>query len=154
MLADIAAEMLNTARKRFNGADNVSYELLDYTSVLPKGNFDVMISALSIHHLEDKDKAELFARIYDTLPEGGLFVNYDQFCAGEPIMNEWFDLYWENSLPESGLTEHDIELWRERRKLDKECSVEEETQMLRRCGFKTVKCVYSYQKFSVIIAVR
>ena len=41
-----------------------------------------------------------------------------------------------------------------RRKLDKECSVEAEIQMLNRCGFSEVKCIYSYHKFSVIIAVK
>ena len=32
----------------------------------------------------------------------------------------------------SGLTEHDIELWKERKKLDRECSVDEEITMLRK----------------------
>lgn len=81
-------------------------------------------------------------------------MNYDQFCAGQAGMDGWFDFYWESQLAESGLTEHDIALWKERRKLDRECSVEEETEMLCKCGFKTVKCVYSYQKFSVIAAIK
>ena len=54
----------------------------------------------------------------------------------------------------SGLTEHDIELWKERKKLDRECSVDEEITMLRKSNFKTIKCVYSYQKFSVIVAIK
>lgn len=154
LLVDIADEMLNVARKRFAGAGNVSFRLTDFTEELPKGRFDVVASALSVHHLEDPEKSKLFAGIYNILPEGGLFVNYDQFCAGEPVMNKWFDSCWENSLPQRGLTEHDIELWRERRRLDRECSVEDEIEMLRGCGFKTVKCVYSYQKFSVIAVIR
>ena len=154
VLVDIADEMLNIARKRFESANNVSYQILDYSKSLPDTDFDVIISALSIHHLEDKDKAELFQRIYNKLPIGGLFVNYDQFCAGQTEMNEWFDKYWESQLADSGLTANDIELWKERRKLDKECSVEQETEMLKKCNFKTIKCVYSHQKFSVIIAIK
>lgn len=87
MLVDIADEMLNIARKRFEGAKNVSYQILDYSKTLPEADFDVMISALSIHHLEDAGKTELFRRIYNKLPVGGLFVNYDQFCAGQAEMN-------------------------------------------------------------------
>lgn len=154
VLVDIAAEMLNIARKRFESANNVSYQILDYSKSLPDTDFDAIISALSVHHLEDKDKAALFQRIYNKLPNGGLFVNYDQFCAGQTDINEWFDKYWENQLTDSGLTANDIELWKERRKLDKECSVEQETEMLKECNFKTVKCVYSYQKFSVVIAIK
>lgn len=54
----------------------------------------------------------------------------------------------------SGLTEEDIALWRERQKLDRECSVEQEETMLRECGFQTVQCVYSCQKFSVLAAIK
>ncbi len=154
VLVDIADEMLDVARKRFANIDSVSYEVLDYSKEFPDKEFDVIISALSIHHLENKDKQKLFTRIYDKLPKGGVFVNYDQFCAGNEKMDKWFNSYWENRLSKSGLNEHDIKLWQERRKLDKECSFEEETQMLFNSKFETVKCVYSYQKFSVIVAIK
>lgn len=60
--------------------------------------------------------------------------------------------YWESQLYNSGLTDRDIELWKERRKLDKECSAEKEMAMLRDCQFTDVQCIYSYHKFSVIVA--
>ena len=154
VLVDIADEMLNVARKRFDGISSISYQVLDYSKELPSGDFDVIASALSIHHLENEDKQKLFAQIYDKLPNGSLFVNYDQFCSGYPEISKWFNSYWESQLATSGLSEHDIELWRERQKLDRECSAEEEIEMLRKSGFNTVECVYSYQKFSVIVAVK
>ena len=154
VLVDIADDMLNVARKRFDGIENISYQAMDYSENLPDVIFDTVISALSIHHLEDRDKIKLFSRIYDSLPDKGLFVNYDQFCAGQPEMNHWFNSFWESQLANSGLTEQDIELWRERRKLDRECSIEQEADMLIKCGFKMVKCIYSYQKFSVVVAMK
>ena len=154
VLVDIADEMLDVARKRFKGMDRVTFQVLDYARELPGGSFDVVASALSIHHLEDADKPQLFARIYDLLPSGGLFINYDQFCAEQPEMDRWINSYWENQLLHSGLTDHDIALWRERKKLDHECSVEQEIAMLNACGFKAVSCVYSCQKFSVIAAIK
>lgn len=154
VLVDIAEDMLEISKKRFSGLDNISHHVMDYTKRFPQGRFDTIISALSIHHLEDKEKAELFARIYESLPSGGIFVNYDQFCAGTSAMNRWFDSYWEKQLYNNGLTDRDIALWKERRKLDNECSVEKEVEMLHQCTFSDVKCVYSYHKFSVIIAVK
>ena len=152
VLVDIADEMLNIARKRFDGIQNVSYQVGNYIHKFPDTIFDMVISALSIHHLEDDEKMKLFAKIYDRLPSGGLFVNYDQFCAGQSELDHWYNTYWESQLLSSELTEKDIALWRERRKLDKECSVEREVEMLRQCNFSIVKCVYSYHKFSVIVA--
>ena len=152
VLVDIAEDMLEVSRKRFHGIENISHESLDYTKQLPQGAFDVVISALSIHHLSDIQKKELFQEIYDKLPAGGLFANYDQFCANTSEMSNWMDSYWESQLYHSGLTDRDIELWKERRKLDKECSVETEMAMLRACQFTDVQCIYSYHKFSVIVA--
>lgn len=154
VLVDIADEMLNVSRKRFAGLENIQHEILDYTKQLPKGEFDTIISALSIHHLDEGQKTDLFERIYEKLPVGGIFVNYDQFCAGTQTMNQWFDSYWEKQIYHSGLTDSDIEQWKERKKLDKECSVEKEIEMLKKCGFSDVKCLYSYHKFSVIVAVK
>ncbi len=88
------------------------------------------------------------------LPENGVFINYDQFCAGDERLNTMYDRYWEGRLAESGLSGHDIELWQERRKLDRECSVEQEVEMLKNAGFGTVECIYTYQKFSVILAAK
>lgn len=154
VLVDIADDMLQVARKRFAGIDYISYLVADYNRELPAQDFEVIVSALSIHHLENVDKETLFDRIYGKLPEGGVFVNYDQFCAGQADMDNWFDSYWESQLANSGLTERDMELWKERRKLDKECSVKEEMAMLGRRGFRSVTCVYSCQKFSVIMAIK
>lgn len=154
MLVDVSEEMLNVARKRFGGIATVDFRIADYADALPEGDFDVIVSALSIHHLENDGKKNLFARVHEKLPDGGLFVNYDQFCAGQPELNAWFDAHWESRLARSGLTAHDIALWKERRKLDRECSVEQEVEMLRECKFKAVKCVYSCQKFSVVVAIK
>lgn len=155
VLVDIANDMLNVARKRFLGLNNVNYQILDYSKELPNGEFDVIASALSIHHLENEAKKSLFEKIYEILPDNGIFVNYDQFCAGQSEINDWYDSYWENHLVnDSRLTENDIKLWRERRKLDRECSVEQEINMLKKSDFRIIKCIYSYQKFSVIVAIK
>lgn len=154
MLIDIADEMLSVAQRRFHGIENISYMTADYVDSLPDNGFDAAISALSIHHLENDDKIKLFSKIYEKLPDGGLFVNYDQFCADQPEINRWFDNYWESQWLKSDLTRKDIELAMERKKLDKECSAEREIGMLSDSGFKTVKCVYSNYKFSVIAAIK
>ena len=48
--------------------------MANLTDALPAGPFDVVVSALAIHHLEGPDKADLFARIAGVLRPGGRFV--------------------------------------------------------------------------------
>lgn len=154
VLVDIASEMLAVAEKRFSGIDTVRNQVMDYTKDFPEEKFDAIISGLSIHHLEDDEKQLLFNRIYEKLPAGGMFVNYDMFNGNTEEMNRYYTAFWEAQVAASGLTDRDIELWKERCKLDRECSVEEEVNMLRQSGFSDVQCIYSYHKFAVILAVK
>lgn len=78
---DIAEEMISVAKKRFENVPNIKYEISDYSKKLPEGKPDLVLSALSIHHLEHEQKKSLFKMIHDSLSDGGTFVNYDQFCA-------------------------------------------------------------------------
>ena len=91
------------------------------------------------------------------LPQLATFFNIsiDELMGYEPQMckEDIHKLYLSLSY-DFAVKPFDDELWKERRKLDKECSVEAEIQMLNRCGFSEVKCIYSYHKFSVIIAVK
>ena len=153
-LVDIAEDMLDVAKKRFAGLHNISYKVMDYTNGLEEVESDLVISALSVHHLEDDLKQALFTQIYENLPEKGMFINYDQFCVEDPLINTWINAHWENQVIQSGLSQEDIDLWKERRKLDREISVEKEIKMLRESGFEKTECVYRFQKFSVIAAIK
>ena len=152
ILVDIADKMLEVAQKRFYGAANIKYSILDYSCQLPSGNFDLFISALSIHHLENEQKQELFKNIRQKLSPGGWFINYDQFSCASPFLNDAVNRHWIAHLFNCGLSEKELTLWQERRKLDRECSITEEIAMLEKSGFKTNECIYQCGKFAVIAA--
>lgn len=152
VLDDISVDMLNMARKRFDNALNFDYVTNNYNEELPSGSFDTIISALSIHHLDNEEKQSLFKRIYDKLPNGGVFVNYDMFIADTKEMTEKYNSYWENAVLNSNLPKTDIEHWQRGRLIDKECSITEEIKMLKEAGFNEVNCMYSNLKFGVIVS--
>lgn len=151
ILTDIAKDMLNVAKKRFAGLENVSYEICDYREKLPDCKADLIISGLSIHHLEHPEKEKLFKRIYDALPEKGVFVNYDQFCVESAEINQKIAEYWFTKISNS-LSDTENQRWQERQKLDRECTIAQEILWLKNAGFKSVECIYSHSKFGVILA--
>jgi tRNA (cmo5U34)-methyltransferase len=51
---------------------------------LPPGPFDLVASALAIHHLADRDKADLFCRVAGVLSPGGRFVVADVVVPTDP----------------------------------------------------------------------
>jgi tRNA threonylcarbamoyl adenosine modification protein (Sua5/YciO/YrdC/YwlC family) len=53
---------------------------------LPEGPFDVVATALCVHHLDGRAKAELFERIRDALVPDGLFVLADVVVPVDPAL--------------------------------------------------------------------
>ena len=51
---------------------------------LPPGSFDLVVSSLAIHHLDEHEKPDLFARIRAALRPNGRFVLADVIVPGEP----------------------------------------------------------------------
>jgi tRNA (cmo5U34)-methyltransferase len=67
---DVSADMLAVARERLD-ADLRVARLED---PLPAGPFDLVFSALCVHHLDGPGKADLFRRVAGVLAPGGRFV--------------------------------------------------------------------------------
>jgi ubiquinone/menaquinone biosynthesis C-methylase UbiE len=153
-LVDISEQMLKVAMQRFKDMDNFRFEILDYSSAFPAKSFDLVSSALSIHHLEETQKEKLYENIFASLPDGGCFINHDQFNAASAAMNGLYNSIWHKSIQNSGLTENELQKWLERRELDRENTIELTVNLLKKAGFRTVECVYSYMKFGVIWAMK
>lgn len=76
-------QMLALARDRLP-ASQVELRAGRIEEPLPGGPFDVVASALAVHHLHDADKAELFRRVHQVLAPGGLFVLGDVVVPLDP----------------------------------------------------------------------
>src|SRR5512136_3395242 len=72
-LMDISENMLDMARKRFATRSGTEYIICDYSRSDLGGPYDLVCSALSIHHLLREDKRRLFGRIFSALNHGGMF---------------------------------------------------------------------------------
>jgi tRNA (cmo5U34)-methyltransferase len=78
---DESDRMLEVARGVVPGADLRVARLQDD---LPEGPFDVVVSALAVHHLDAPEKAELFRRVAARLAPGGRFVLADVIVPVDP----------------------------------------------------------------------
>lgn len=153
-LVDISEQMLEIAKRRFSGLSNFRFAVSDYSRNLPDESFDLICSALSIHHLENSEKSRLYGNVFNRLSEEGVFFTLDQFDSGLKKMNQHYNDWWYDCIRKSGLPESEHAKWLERRSLDRENTVEETMAMLSGAGFKTVECLYRFMKFGVIAAFK
>jgi len=153
-LVDVSEQMLVIAGSRFINQENFEYIISDYSIKLPEKKFDLIASALSIHHLEDDSKMNLYSMIYENLEDGGYLINLDQFNSDSEFINENYNKWWYQYIINSSLNEMDRESWLKRRELDRENTIDQTKFMLKKAGFKHVECIYSFMKFGVILAVK
>jgi tRNA (cmo5U34)-methyltransferase len=80
---DASREMLALARTGLP-ADRIELRVARLEEPLPDGPFDLVFSALTVHHLDDAGKTELFRRVAAALSPGGRFVLGDVVVPEDP----------------------------------------------------------------------
>lgn len=153
-LIDISEGMLQVAKTRFKGNPDIRFLSGDYSNFAFKEKYDVIMSALSIHHLSDEEKKHLYNKCYRLLQEPGIFVNADQVCGATLLLDNLYKREWKRFIESTDLPKDEIEACYERMKLDKETTLDTQLSWLREAGFKNVDCVYKYYNFAVITGTK
>jgi tRNA (cmo5U34)-methyltransferase len=125
---DSSAEMLERARTVVPQADLRLAQLQD---PLPEGPFDLVVSALAVHHLDGPGKQDLFRRIAAVLEPGGTFVLAD-VVVPENDEDVVTPIDWEYDLPDR---------------------VDDQLAWLRSAGLEA-EAVWSYKDLAVMRATR
>jgi tRNA (cmo5U34)-methyltransferase len=149
-LVDLSVEMLRVARRRLaEGDGRFEFRTMDYArKPLPRG-YDLVVSALSIHHLTHGDKRELFERVHDSLREGGYFVNADQVQGETPEEEEGYREWWLRRVREAGVSEGDLAAALSRMRADRNATLRAQLGWLEQAGFEEVNCAYTDHRFAV-----
>ena len=152
LLLDISEEMLKVAKMRFAGNNNVRYITGDYSTTDLGRRYDLICSALSIHHLTDEDKQGLYQRIYGALNPGGVFVNADQAAGETPALERKYMQYWDEFIRNGPLRKDEqIEILRRRATLDRNAKLSVQLKWLLDSGFSDVDVVYRNRTFVVLV---
>lgn len=151
-LMDIAENMLEVAKKRFEGQERICYVVSDYSRTDIGGPYDIVCSALSIHHLGTEEKRRLFCRIFSALRDGGMFINADQADGETPYFRRRYLDYWNEflkngPLPDSGRAE----ILRRRDTLDRNEKLSVQIGWLKEAGFADADVVYRNRTFIVTV---
>lgn len=150
-LLDEAPAMLARAAERLAPlGDRVETVVADLRDPLPEGPFDVIASALAIHHLDDEGKADLYARAADALAPGGVLVNAEQVAGPTPSLDRRYRERWDAHVRALGATDVVLAAAAARMTIDRPASVPAQLAMLRAAGLTDVDCFFRSWRFAVI----
>ena len=152
MLVDAAPEMLAVAGERLPQAEPIvaRFEALE----LPAASFDLVTSAISLHHVEDK--AALYRTLYGCLRPGGALVFADQLLGRTADLH---GLNWEAWLAHCRLpghcTEEQTQSFLDHAEAhDHYTPLEEHFELLRAAGFVELDCVWRNWIWGIVYARR
>ncbi|MEH2299828.1 MAG: methyltransferase domain-containing protein [Nostoc sp.] len=149
-LLDLAPEMLEKAKFRFSKMGKSPKILIgNYVETDLGGSYDLIISALSIHHLSDFDKELLYQQIYNVLNPGGIFVNADQVLGKTPDLEQLYRKHWLDSVRGKGLLKKDLKAAQKRMEYDRMATLDIQLHWLEAAGFQNVDCWYKNFSFAV-----
>lgn len=149
-LVDVSGEMLEVARRRLlSEPGRFDFRVADYAGDVEWGEYEVVVSALSIHHLEDADKRKVYRRACESLSPGGVFVNADQVLGTTPEIEERYHEYWLRRARAAGVGEKDLNAALERMEQDRYATLDSQLCWLKEAGFDPVDCVYRDHQFAV-----
>lgn len=153
-LTDISSNMLEKAKQRFNGIANVHFLEHDYHEQVIPGNYDVVISALSLHHSSQTELGEVFKKIYSALKRGGLFINADQILGRTADIEKEYEKAWLTQAKVKQCTEQEINIALERMKADKTLPLSMQLALLEAADFAQINCWYQYYRYAVYTGVK
>ena len=158
ILYDVAYKMLMVAKERFkNKSNQFKFIIDDYKNLKTKkiGDFDLVISSLSIHHLDNFEKKRLFNDSYKILNNNGIFINIDEIKGETKYIQKLYWNKWLEKIKKNGITEKQIKASIQRRKkYDKESTLIEQIKWMNDSGFSNVDCIYKNYFIGVFFGIK
>ena len=121
---DISDNMLEELKGR-SFANKVKTICGDFFELDFGCNYDAVISSAALHHFNEKDKKELYTKIYECLKNDGQFINSDRFVDTQEEQDRLMKEYEETP----NLYPH----------MDTPLTTENEKRILNEIGFKNIK---------------
>lgn len=159
-LVDGSGKMLEQAGLRLKGRKNVT--TLEATfeelasgkagkAALPEGGFELIFSALAIHHIPAEKRGAFFKYLHPLLSDKGWFVNFDICLSPTDDIEDWYQALWEERIIEKRRELKSafdykpfLEGHRDRKHSSRLDSLEAQLHTLRESSFTDVDCFYKF----------
>ncbi|MCF7790800.1 MAG: methyltransferase domain-containing protein [Victivallales bacterium] len=149
-LIDLSNRMLNIAKRRLSKFNNrIKYIEQDYSIGKIEKTYDLIISSLSIHHLDKNEKKLLYRKCFNSLTQDGVLINADQVLGETAEIDKIYRDKWIQDVKNNGVSEEELSAALDRMKEDKMSTLLFQTTCLKNSGFCNVNCWYKNFSFAV-----
>lgn len=150
---DLSEEILGVCRRQC-GDDRTTYLQQDFGQLdLPDAGFDLVVSSIAIHHIDDTAKQVLFRNVLASLRPKGIFTFVDQFRGETPAIYEKHMQVWKSFTDSKGVPSEEWQMWMEHQdQHDFHATVSEQMRWLSEAGFVEVDCIWKHVLWTLLTA--
>jgi tRNA (cmo5U34)-methyltransferase len=151
---DISPEILNQCKERFKDHNNIFYVEQGFENLTFDDNyFDLIVSSIAIHHINDDAKVNLYRKIYDVLKPNGIFEFADQTYGATEEIYQTHLKRWKKAAFELGSSQENWDMWMKHQKQhDFHSPVLWHINNLEKTGFKNVDVLWKNIMWLVLYA--
>ena len=150
---DISEECMKECQRRLPLA-SIQYVKSDFRELgFPAESYDLILSSIAIHHLDDIYKEELFNRIFFWQTPNGILTFCDQFRGETDALYNRHIAKWKAFAFDQGTTEDEWNTWMEHQNQhDHHAPLFKHVNWLTGAGYNTVDCTWRNLLWAVIYA--
>lgn len=148
---DMSEKMLTLANEKLNHQAHcvqASFDTFTFDTT-----YDVVLSSLALHHLEDEQAHRTFYRqIYKALTDNGVFINADVIKATNETTQAVFMEKWITFMNQKISVKEIEERWlKSHFEEDRPVTLMSELATLSNVGFQTIDVIYKYYNYAVYL---
>ncbi|MFH1664388.1 MAG: class I SAM-dependent methyltransferase [archaeon] len=149
---DLSKKMVEKTNERFSKFDykGVCDNVLNIDF---DNEFDLIVSSIVLHHLNDKEKQEVYKKIFKALKGKGVFILGDLMLAEDNSINSFLKEQWENHIVYKRGEEYKNKIFSLEDKHHQYASLNNNLKFLKTTGFKT-DVIYRKLNTAVILCYK
>ena len=155
-MVDISEEMVKKCELKYKGNPNIHPHCMDFRKLnFEAGSFDLILSSISIHHINDENKYIMFWNVNHLLTPSGVFSYSDQFSGVNDEIYRKNISAWKDETFQMGTTESEWKMWMEHQdRHDYHTTLENQLVFMKKTGFSKIDCVWRYLLWTVVIGIK
>jgi tRNA (cmo5U34)-methyltransferase len=163
IMVDGSSEMLKAAEKRLKNHRYKQFIRATFQEILTDNplptDFDFIFSSLAIHHLEQREKSQLYEIIYNILRSNGHFLNYDVTLSSTTKLEELNLHIWSEWLKQrtKKIKREDLLSIPKKYKDNRDNipdTLEYQMRILKNIGFQDVECFFKFGIFALFGGIK
>ena len=142
---DITEEMLDKLREKYKDKQITLIKGDYFKTDIGKNCFDAAVSFQTMHHFNHEMKTGLYKKIYESLRNGGYYIECDYMVETQEEEEHWFE---ENARIRKELNIAEDAFYH----YDTPCTIQNQISMLSQAGFSYVEKVFRIENTTIITA--